>query len=60
MVGHAEGSRLVGIFDAAVAAADQVVRLPRGVDVDDVFHDVLRRGSEHQRGCDRVRRHELL
>ena len=37
-----------------------MVRLPRGVGVDDVFHDVLHRGSEHQRGCDRVRSHELL
>ena len=60
MVGHAEGPRLVRIFDALVAASDQMVRLPRGLDVYDVFRDVLYRGSERQRGCDRVRRHELL
>ena len=60
MVGHAEGSRLVDIFDALVAAADQMVRLSRGVGVYDVFYDVLHRGLEHQRDCDRARRHELL
>jgi len=40
----------VGIFDALVAAADQMGFLPRGVDVDDVFHYVLHRDLEHQRG----------